>query len=222
LRAFVFIICYLSFVICYSQAWDSICTSFHKKPRIIAGFATKTTFIDGFRSPVFTAKGGVDFNHTVRVGVGVSWLKLSRYKEGRDNTPFYLDKIFSDASGTYVVHPKLELRYVHVFFEYVYFHSRRWLFSVPLQAGVGDSRYKYNYNGKTIVESPHWILLYEPAVSSQYKPLPWFGLSFDAGLRLMVVTNRHIGYKFNSPVYDARAVIFWGELYRIVFPKGIN
>jgi hypothetical protein len=204
----------------FSQGFDSLCVSFHKKPRLIVGVATKTTFINGFRSPVFTARAGVEFNRIVRMGLGVSWIKVSRYRADRNNTPFYLDKVLSDTSGIHTVHPKLELRYVHVFFEYVYFHSRRWQFSIPLQAGAGNSRYKYNYNGQIITESPHWILLYEPAVSGQYKPLSWLGLGFDVGLRIMVVTNRHIGYKFNSPVYDLRAVIFWGELYRMAFPKG--
>lgn len=222
LGLFVFVICHLSFVICHSQGFDSIRTSFHKKPRILAGFATKTTFIDGFRSPIFTARAGVEWGRTVRMGAGVSWLKLSRYRTGIDNTPFYLDKVFSDSAGLHTVHPALEFRYVNVFFEYIYFHSRRWQFSVVLQAGAGDSRYKYNFNGETITESPHWILLYEPAVSGQYKLLPWLGVGFDAGLRLMAVTNKNIGYRFHSPVYDFRAVIFWGNLYRKVFPKPLD
>lgn len=219
LRFFTFLTFYSSFIICHSQGFDSLYSSFQKKPRFIAGFATKTTFINGFRSPIFTARAGMEWSRTVRIGAGISWLKLSRYRAGIDNTPFYLDKQFSDLDGIHTVHPALEFRYVNVFFEYVYFHSRKWQFSVVLQAGAGDSRYKYNYNGENFTESPHWILLYEPTISGQYKLLSWLGTGFDAGLRLMVVNNKKIGYRFNSPVYDIRIVIFWSELYRIVSSK---
>lgn len=201
-----------------AQMLDSIQTSFHKKPRIIAGFATKSTFINGFRSPIFTARAGFEFNHTVRVGAGISWLQLSPPEAGKDNTPFYLDKTFSDASGIHTVHPALEFRYASLFFEHVYFNSRKWQFSVPMQLGAGDSKYKYNYNGENITESRHWIMLYEPAVSGQYKIVKWFGVGLDIGLRIMLVTNKNIGYKFNSPMYDIKAIIYWGELYRRVFP----
>lgn len=223
LSFFSFILLYSLFSICHSQGFDSIRYSFQKKPRLIAGFATKTTFIQGFRSPIFTARAGMEWNRIVRIGVGVSWLKLSPYKVGIDNIPFYFDKQISDSTGVlYTVHPALKFRYANVFFEYIYFYSRRWQFSVLLQAGAGDSRYKYNYNEKTFTESPHWILLYEPAVSGQYKLLPWLGVGFDTGLRIMAVTNKNIGYRFNSPVYDIRMVILWGELYRMVFPKTDN
>jgi hypothetical protein len=219
-----FFVCFLavgmlSSVEASAQMFDSISHAFCKKPRLIGGFATKTTFIDGFRSPIFTARVGLEFNKTVRVGAGISWLQLSPPRAGKDNTPFYIAETFSDASGAHTVYPALEFRYANVFFEYVYYRSGKWQFSVPLQIGAGGSEYKYNYNGENKVQDRHWILLYEPAVSGQYKIVKWFGVGLDVGLRVMAVTNKNIGYKFNSPVYDIKAIIFWGELYRMVFPK---
>lgn len=202
-----------------AQMFDSISNAFHKRPGLTGGFATKSTFINGFRSPIFTARAGLDFNHTVRVGAGVSWLQLSNYKTGSDNTPFYLDKVIIDSTGTYTAHPALNFFYVNVFFEYIYFNSRKWQFSVPMQIGAGDSKYKYNFNGVNYTEKQHWILLYEPAVSGQYKITKWFGVGLDVGLRIMVVTNKSIGTKFNSPMYDIKAMIYWGELYNLLFTK---
>ena len=202
-----------------AQLFDTIQASFHTKPKLIAGFATKTAFVSSFRSPVFTAKAGLEFNHRVRIGAGISWLQLSRYKKGIDNKPFYLDKTFSDASGIYTVHPALQFRYVHLFFEYIYFRNRKWQCSIPLQLGIGSSSYKYNFNGEDFIESPHTILLYEPAVSGQYKITRWLGAGLDVGLRVMLITNKNIGSRFDSPVYDIKVLVFWGELYRMVFPK---
>ena len=202
-----------------AQVVDSIRTSFHKKPKLIGGINSKNTFINGFLSPVYTASAGLDFNHTVRIGAGYSWLQVFPYENEKDNTPFYIDKTFSDASGIYTVHPALRFNYVNLFFEYVYFKSNKWQFSVPLQVGVGNSEYQYNFNEKNISEDKHTILLYEPTVSGQYRIIKWFGIGLDVGYRIMLISNKNIGGKFNSPILNAGAIIYWGELYRMVFPK---
>lgn len=209
----------LSGVEASAQIFDSIQASFNKKPSLIGGFATKSTFIGGFRSPIFTARAGLDFDNRIRMGAGISWLKLADYKVGENNIPFYLDKSFTDASGPHTVHPALQFRYVNLFVEYVYYKAGKWQFSFPIQFGVGDSRYKYNFNGKNIIESRHAIFLYEPAVSGQYKIVSWFGVGLDVGYRIMMISNKNIGSKFNSPVYDIKALVFWGELYKKVFGK---
>jgi len=197
-----------------AQFLDSIQSSLQNKPSFIGGFATKSTFIGGFRSPIFTAKAGLDFDNRIRFGVGVSWLKLGAFDIGKDNTPFYLDKIILTLSGIDTIHPSLQFRYINLFVEYVYYNSSKWQFSIPIKFGVGDSRYKYIVNGDKFIENKHAIILYEPAVSGQYKILPWFGLGLDVGYRIMLVSNNKIGSKFNSPVYDIKVLIFWGELYK--------
>ncbi len=202
-----------------AQVLDSIQASLKHKPRLVGGFATKNTFINGFRSPVFTARAGVDYNNHIRMGLGISWLKLGDYDPGADNTPFYLDKTVIDPSGVYTLHPALQFRYINVFLDYVYFKSGKWQFSIPIQFGVGDSRYKYSFKGENVIESRHLIVIYDPAVSGQYKIVKWFGLGLDVGYRIMLMSNKHIGSKFNSPVYDIKALIFWGELYNLVIRK---
>ncbi len=200
-----------------AQVVDSIRVSFQKKPKLIGGLNAKNTFINGFRSPIYTASVGLDFNHTVRVGAGYSVLRLSNHKDGTDNTPFYLDKTIKNISGIdTTVHPELQFSYINLFFEYVYFKSKKWQFSVPLQVGIGGSSYKYNFNGEKITEDRHTILLYEPTVSGQYKIIKWFGVKLDVGYRIMLISNKNIGVKFNSPIYNAGVIIYWGELYRMV------
>ncbi len=202
---------------CHSQVIDSISNAFKKRPGLTGGFATKTTFINGFQSPIYTARLGLDFNSTIRLGGGFSLLRLSAYKPGNDNTPFYLDKIIIDTSGSHWVHPKLQFMYVNIFIEYIYFKTRRWQFSIPIQFGIGGSSYKYNFNGADFIDSKHSILLYEPAVSGHYKLTSWFGAGLDVGYRIMIINNKNIGSKFNSPVYDFKVILFWGALYNSVF-----
>lgn len=215
----VFISCNSSFVICHSQVVDSVSFSFQKKPRFFIGGASKSTFISGYRSPILTIRAGLDFDHRIRIGAGLSMLKLSPYEPGRDNSPFYLDKTVTDTAGTYTIHPELLFRYVNVYAEYIYYKSGKWQFSIPIQFGIGGSSYSYTFNGENIRESKQTILLYEPAVSGHYKITKWFGAGLDVGYRLMLINNKNIGSKFNSPVYDIKVIVFWGEIYRKVFPK---
>lgn len=199
---------------------DSLQFSFQKKPHFFISGASKSTFISGYRSPILTARVGLDFDHRIRIGAGLSMLSNSPYEQGRDNTPFYLDKIITDVQGkTDTVHPALQFRYVNLFLEYIYYKSGRWQFSIPIQFGIGGSSYKYTDNGSAVTESKHTILLYEPAVSGHYKITKWFGAGLDVGYRLMLINNKNIGGKFNSPVYDIKVIIFWGEIYQKIFPK---
>lgn len=208
------------FVSARGQMMDSIYTAFGKKPKLTGGFSTKTSFIDGFNSPVFSVQGGLDFNRVVRTGFSWNWIKLSPYKPGRNNTPFYLDKILVDSLGKPdTLHPALQLSYLSYFFEYIFFRSRFWQFSIPLQAGAGASRYQYMYQGSKTKEDRHFILLYEPAVSGKYKITKWLGIGVDIGYRFMIINNKKIGSKFNSPVYDFKVLLFIGSLYKAVFPK---
>lgn len=200
-----------------AQIFDSIQSSLKTKPHIIGGLASKNTFIDGFRSPIFTLRGGLDFNQRINMGVGISWLKRPRYETERNNLPFYLDKIIVEPAGSSVIHPALQFRYFNLFLEYVYFKTGKWHFSLPIQIGVGDSRYKYRLNGEKIVENKHFLFLYEPAVSGQYKITNWLGVGLDVGYRLMLINNKNIGSRFNSPVYDIKTIIFWEEVYKSVF-----
>jgi len=215
----VFVICHSSFAICHAQVLDSIRTSLHMRPHLTGGFGTNTSFINGFVSPVFNVYGGLDFNHHIRTGIGLSWLQLAPYNKRRDNTPFYLDKIITDAQGKAdTVHPALTFRYADWYVEYIFYKSKRWQFSIPLQLGIGNSKYEYSYKGASVTEHRHMVFLYQPAVSGYYRIFPWFGAGLDVGYRLMIINNKNIGGKFNSPVYNAYAIIFWDALYKMFFP----
>lgn len=221
---FCFILLHLPFAILHlplhSQIIDSIKLSLHKKPKLMGGIGTKNTFIDGFNAPVFSARIGVEFNHHIRFGGGINWLKLPDYRADIDNTPFYLEKIIIDSAGkSDTLHPALQFSYFNYFVEYIFYRTRHWQFSIPLQFGMGGSKYKYNYRGENREENRHFIFLYEPSVSGHYKLLKWFGVGMDVGYRFMLINNKKIGSRFNSPMYDIKVMIFLGPLYKAIFPK---
>jgi hypothetical protein len=216
----LFFIVALSGVEASAQVIDSIRTALHKRPNVIGSFGTNTSFINGFNSPIFSMNGALDFGHRVRFGLGVSWLQLSPYQKGADNTPFYLDKIITNTQGKNdTVHPALSFSHYDIYLEYVFYKTKRWQFSVPLLFGIGNSKFKYNYNGQGFTEHKHMILMYQPAASGYYKIFRWFGVGLDVGYRFMIINNRSIGDKFNSPIYNTYVLVFWDTLYKMFFPN---
>jgi hypothetical protein len=143
------------------------------------------------------------------MGGGYNWLNAGITKQ----------KVFVYPSGTDSINVPLKFRYISYYFDFVFYKTRHWEFSVPLQIGAGDSRFEYKYNGAKFVEDEGLVVLYESAIAGEYKLLKWFGLGAGIGYRLMIVNNRTIPAKFNSPVYDFNLVLYYSEILRVLFPR---
>lgn len=224
LSRFIFccIVCTAYNAFATSHLIDSLQVSFHRRANLTGGFSTKNTFVNNFNAPVFTAKLGVDFGHRVRIGGGVASLQLPGFDSAYNQKPFYLREYYTDTLGRARVLPlNLEFTYFTYYFEYVFFKTKRWEFSTPLQIGLGHSRYKYidPVSSKTKYTHKAHIIIYEPTVSCYFKVFPWFGLGADVGFRFMLKNNKYIGRGFNSPIYDIKAIIFWTDLYCTLFPQ---
>ena len=55
-----------------------------------------------------------------------------------------------------------------------------------------------------------------------YRILRWVGLSAGLGYRVGILNNDKVEESFNSPVYTFKFRIFFGEIYKSVFPRGIS
>lgn len=190
---------------------DSIRTSFKSKGKLYLNLSTKNTFIDGFRSPILGIKIGVEFDRRVRIGGGFNFLK----------NPIYQDKYIKDINGNNIdtVPNALHFSYMSYFFEYIFYKTKHWEFSIPTQIGIGSSRFEYIYNGKKITENKKTIILYEPSIAGHYKVFKWLGVGGDIGYRLMLKNNKAIERNFNSPTFTFKVMIFYGEIYKALFKK---
>lgn len=204
-RDFLFAILFFGFISQFSAQVnfvDSIRVSLTKKPKLIGALSSHNTFIDNINSPIYNIKAGLNFKNLFRVGMGYAFLKR----------PYKVDKIINASGVTVLADARLTFSYVNFFAEYVFYKTSKWEFSVPLFFGIGNSSLKYSYNNQAIQDSRRLILLYEPVISGQYKVLSWLGVGGDVGYRLMLVNNRSIGNRFNSPVYSLGTVIFFSTL----------
>jgi hypothetical protein len=189
---------------------DSLRSPFSSKPKFLFKFDTRNSFVSNSRRDIFGIKLGMEFDKKVRLGAGVNWLK----------SPIYKTRYLTSSAGLPdSVEAQLQFRYIAYYVEYVFYRSKRWELSMPFQLGAGYSRYVYNYEGSSFIENRKMILVYEPSISMQYKVFKWLGAGADVGFRLMVLNNKAIKENFNSPLYAFKVLVWYGELYKSLFPK---
>ncbi len=194
-----------------AQLGDSIVAAFHKKARLTGGFSTRQTFIDGFNAPVLSAKIGADFDNKIRIGGGISFLK----------NPYSTEKVIGNSTtGLNDTLPAfMHLQYFNYYFEYVYFKTKKWEFSVPVEIGLGRSFTSYDdVSGSTNTDS-RFVFVYQPVVTGYYKVTYWFGLGADVGYRFLLSGDKNARKQFSAPVYSFNTIIFWGSLYKKFFPE---
>ncbi|MBL0328068.1 MAG: hypothetical protein IPP64_01285 [Bacteroidetes bacterium] len=113
----------------------------------------------------------------------------------------------------------LRLVYFSIHAEYVFYQTKHWELSMPLQFGVGQTYYKYNQFGKRKVIDKDYNFIYEPAVSIEYKFVKWVGIGADIGYRFMLTSYKSLNQKFTSPTYAFKLLIYYNEIVKSVFPK---
>ncbi len=208
----IIIITVLSFIYSpgFAQLFDTIAASFYHKPRFDLKLDTRNSYITTQRAKIFGLKIGFEYNETVKLGIGYNQLTSTISKEKTILQGFEeIDK----------VQASLKFVYVSPYFEYVFHRNKKWEHTIPIQIGFGNSWYEHRYNGSKIRENYRPVILYEPAMTTQYKILPWIGFGVGLGYRILLLNNKSIDENFNSTIYVFRVKIFMGEIVKGIFPK---
>jgi len=187
---------------------DTLRASFRYKPKPTFTFGTRNAFIENSRADIWGIRFGIAYHKRVRISTGYSYMTSDLTEQ----------LFFPDAGATQHVTLHMKLNYASVCFEYVYFKTKHWEFSVPLQLGLGSSRYEYSYQHADHIIDNRLIALYEPMVATEYYIFPWLGAEVDVGLRLMLKNNNAIAKNFNGPMYAFGLFLAYDELFKAIFP----
>jgi hypothetical protein len=211
LRIFLFIVLIAGATNLHAQWSDTINKILHSKFFPTAGFDSRNSFISSSRAHIWGFKVGVDFAGRLQGGIG-----YNRHNKNLGKEIYFTN----ETGGRDSTFARLHLSYFSFYIRYVYYKTKHWKFSVmPYQLGFGNSRYRYAYNGRDLVAGKRFVVLYEPGISVSYKIFQWLGVGADIGYRFMLRGNPAIPENFNSPTYAFYVQIYWGELYKIAFPK---
>lgn len=179
-----------------AQLFDSIRTSFDYKPKFLVKFDTRNSFISNQYAKIHGIKVGLSFNKTTNVGVGYHWMPKRSIAPDLNNS----NKI------------DLKFGYGVAFFDYNFYKSKHWSGEIPVQIGVGKAQ--YTDADLAITKASSWIIIYEPAMTIEYKFMRYFGLGGGVGFRLAIKSNQQIKESFTAPEYILRVKIYFGDIYK--------
>lgn len=191
---------------------DTIKLSLKQKPHLFGKFDTRNSFIDNSRAKIFGLKTGLNYGNRLYFGVGYN--QLSPPSEDFDKTILIINTN-GELEKTNAV---LRLFYISVHAEYVFYQTKHWELSMPLQFGIGQTYYKYNQFGKRMVIDRDLNFIYEPAVSVEYKFVKWAGVGVDVGYRFMLTSYKNLNQKFTAPTYAFKFLLYYNEIVKSVFP----
>jgi hypothetical protein len=194
-------------------AMDTMRMSIRKKPHLFGKFDSRNSFIDNSRAKVFGIKAGLNYNNRLHFGIGYNQLSPPAKDFDKELT------IINTSGQPEKITAMLRLFYISLHAEYIFYQTKKWELSMPLQFGVGQTYYKYNYLGKRKVIEQDLNFIYEPAVSVEYKFVKWAGVGADIGYRFMLTDYEKLNRKFTSPTYAFKFLIYYNEIIKSVFPK---
>jgi hypothetical protein len=216
------IIFVLSAFMSEAQWHDTLHEVFKYKSSIDARLESRYSFINNEIVSVTGVRLGVAFQRKLRIGGGISWLK-SDYK-----ITFYPINIFGRKD---TVQRYLKFAYLCFYLDFVFYKTKRWQLSVPIQMGLGSLWFQrktaYNIFG---ADRKYFLALYEPGITAQFKVFKWIGLGADVAYRFSAKDNvkirqdldiDHTKYKVLawSPTYSFKLLIWFDQLYYQVFPN---
>lgn len=99
---------------------------------------------------------------------------------------------------------KIRMHYGGPFAEYSFYRKGPWEATIPLQVCWGKSSIVWSDGDTRRRGLTGAILVYEPAMTIEYKVLGLIGVGGGIGYRLMLMNNREISQQFTSPLYLIR------------------
>lgn len=174
-------------------------------------FDSYFSFIGNKSADVWGFKGGVKIDEKWRLGLGYNLLSSDIVEQ----------KVLPSEELAYAkndtVKAQLFVRYFPVMAEYIHYNEGNWQISTPLQVGYGQSYFQYfdkNDNKRRIYKKG--VVATQLGVNAQYKVLRWVGLTAGVGYRVMLINNKEIDAKMNSPIFAVGIKIYLSEVVKSI------
>jgi hypothetical protein len=196
-----------------AQYLDTMHAVFNHKSSIDARLESRNSFINNELISVTGVRLGVAFQRKLRIGGGFSWLKSEVKK---------LDISKSDNGVPLDTTVRfLKFGYLCYYIDFVFYKTKRWQLSVPIQAGTGVSWFQENSKIRPQFgnRTNYLLVLYEPGITAQFKITRWLGLGADVAYRFTLKNNKYVGEKLNSPTYAFKLLFWCDQLYYVLFPE---
>lgn len=195
---------------------DTIQWCLKQKPHLFGKLDTRNSFFYNSRIKIFGIAAGLNYGKRLHLGLGYNQIyPYSKINRNFDKQIYYTN----ENNVTDSITAKLQLYYFSGYVEYIFYQTKHWQLSMPLQVGIGQTGYKYELMGRKGETQAHACFIYEPAISTEYRFFKWIGVGADVGFRFMLTNSKELNQKFNSPTYAFNLLIYYNEIYKSLFPK---
>ena len=202
-----------------AQLLDTLQDLFRHKYSIDARLESRNSFIDNQLTSVSGVRLGLAFQRKLKIGGGISWLKTegSGWLKNNIRKDFY----YTNAAGkTDTISKYLKLAYFCLYADFVFYKTKHWQLSVPIQIGLGSLWFQtqktYTFRKS---DQKHFLFLYEPGITVQYKIFKWAGLGTDVAYRFAMQNSKLTGKRLSSPSLTFKVLFWFDQLFYELFPK---
>jgi len=176
--------------------FEIIRMSLETTPKFYLTVDNKNSFISNRRGVFLGFKIGLEYNKIFRYGLGFNTLYNKTYAS-------YINEIKKSKEN-------LNFNYLSIFTEYIFYKDNpKYEFSLPINLGFG-----YSWLSKKIKTTGYFQMLYEAQLNGMYFPFKFFGIGAGVGYRLMLVNNPYIDERFTAPIYNFKAKLILGKLFK--------
>lgn len=186
----------------------------NKKWKFILGLDARRSFFSGVPVKINGLRSGLQFRGVHRFGIG--FYALSR-------RVVFTDVAVDHPAATDTSRVIFNVGYASLFYERVFYKTRKWEFAIPTQLSGGTLTGHFEDTTGTflpLVESPFSAV--NVGVQAKYYIFPWLAPRVSVGYRLSFNTTPEVKKAFNRPYYSFGVQILLGELYRTIFKKEEN
>lgn len=190
---------------CQAQLLDSLALFSRQPARFTAKLDSRGSFISNSNVKIFGIKAGLEHAGRFQYGLGYAFLSSDVEHAGT----------VDGRAGTLL---KLSLRYATPYVEYAFYQRGPWEARIPVQVGIGEGALAWTAaDGRKTTFKSSFLLMYEPAMTIQYRFLRYFGASAGWGYHLMLV-HADLGEQLTAPIYLFGLKVFMGDLWRDLKP----
>lgn len=205
------ILCVCVLMACFAkgQYMDSLHSILNMKSSIDARAETRYGLVSNYGSTVQGLRLGVAFQRKLRIGGGISWLKTELLHDKIVGTQDHDE----NKTGKYT-----RFGYLCFYIDFVFYKTKRWQLSVPIQAGGGMLWYQNKSRYDITEGAKYGIFFYEPGITIQFKVTRWAGVGADVCYRY-ALKDSHVRETLNSPTLSIKTMIWFDQLFYLAFPE---
>jgi hypothetical protein len=204
MRILFLLITLLSFSFGKAQLLDSIALFTQEPPRPVFRLDIRGSFVSNRNVRLMGAKIGLEHARRFQYGVGYSFLFTPVERE-------------EDVEGVGLTTVKVRVGYITPYVDYAFYQRGPWEVRLPVQIGIGAGSTVYtDAEGEKQQVDRTGLLIYEPAMTVQYRFLKYFGVGAGWGYRLVVQTGEKLGENLSAPIYIFGLRIFFDDIWKDV------